>query len=160
MIPKIPYVMEPDEHRLGRFYRRLNRIGVAALVVIIVLNELLLRQHLPHYLNTPEEPWSLIVLVLNGKTPASVGHVLVFLFAVLACCYAASYSLLPNWAKQKARKNLKRGLPNYEGYEDAYFFIDTKLQLLAFRLWHSVLMRMSFFLALVVPCMAINLFRA
>lgn len=159
MFSRIPYVLEPGEHRLGVFYQRLNKFGVAAIAFVIVLNELLLRPNLLHHVSTPEKPWSLIVLILNAKVPAAVGQVLIFAFVVLACCYAASYSQLPSWGKQKVRKNLKRGLPDYEGYGSAYFFIDNKLQLFAFSMWHSVLMRASLFLGIIAFCMVINVFR-
>jgi len=54
---------------------------------------------------------------------------------------------------------LKKGLPSYEGYGSAYFFIDSKLQLFAFWVWHSILMRLSLFVGLISLSMVINLFR-
>ena len=129
------------------------------MALVIVLNEFILRNGLPQYAATPEKLWSLIVLTLNAKAPDFFGQYLIFLFPILACCYAAIFTQLPKWGQQ-LRRNLKSGLPSYEDYGKIYFFIDTDRERVAFYLWHSVLMRISFLFAVIIPCMGINLFRS
>jgi len=156
----IPYVLEPNKHRLRFFYRRLNKIGLVMIVLIVTVNELFLRNNLLSYSASPEKFSSLVVLTLNASAPSSFAQKLIFVFPLLALCYAVLFTLLPKWGVQCLKRNLKTGLPVYEEYGNTYFFIDSQIQKIAFYLWHSVLMRVSFLFATFIPCMGINLFRS
>ena len=160
MRPSFPYVLEPQQHQLKRFYQGLNRVGFVLVFVVIVLNELFVRKNLVLYQSTPGQVWSMIALTLNAKSPVPFAQTLIFLFPLLACSFAMVFSQLPKWSTQQFKRNLKSGLPAYGEYGEAFFFIDSKIQQNAFHVWHSVLMMVSLFFGVFGLCMCFNLFRS
>ena len=155
-----PYFLGPDEHRLFNFYRRLNLSAYLFFPLIIALNELLIRPHLPTYRESPNKLWSIIALALNAQVPVSAGISIYLMMALFALCLAITFVSLPKWGLRATRVSVKNGLPAYADYKNAYFYFENGIQRIGFSTWHFVLMRISFFVGVLMPCMGINLFRS
>ena len=117
----IPYVLEPQQHQLDRFYKNLYRAGVPLTVLLILLNEFFLSGGLHQHISTPENLWSLFVLMLNVKMPYEQG--LMIRTGLVSFCALSLVVLmkLPKWGLRPVKRGLKSGLPDYEDYGTAYF---------------------------------------
>jgi hypothetical protein len=155
-----PFFLGPEEHRLFSYYRRINLWSYIFFPMIIALNELLIRPRLPAYRESPERFWSMLALLLNAQVPASVGVSIHVTLGLCALCLATTFVLLPKWGLRAAKISVKHGLPAYAEYKAAYFYFENSIQRFGFFMWHSVLMPVSFFFGVFVPCMVISLFRS
>lgn len=155
-----PYFLGPDEHRLSNYYRRLNLLAYMFFPLIIVLNELLIRPHLPAYRESLNNVWSTIALALNAQVPASAAISIHLMMALFALCLAITFVSLPKWGLQATKASMKTGLPAYADYKSAYFQLENSIQRIGFFTWHFMLMRISFFFGVFMPCIGINLFRS
>jgi hypothetical protein len=158
-----PYFLGPDEHRLGAYYRTLQRLGFALMPVVFVLNEFLVRTHLDAYQQTPDRFWSLFVLTLNGQMPpaqwAKVYWVIVTYFIALTLVR----SMLPKWNTRASKVILRSSfLPILEidDYRVAYFYIKNLPQKIVFLVWHWVATPSGFFIGSLLPCMGVNFIRS
>jgi len=160
MSPVTPYILEPHQHQLDLFNKKLYRASIPLTALFILMNELFLRSDLPQYAATPENLWSLFVLTLNAMIPYDQGLIVrLFLASILLPIYPIVFMKLPMWGLRPIKRGLKSGLPNYEDYGKAYFFIENKGEQLAFWLWHSLLMRVSLFVGCFVLLILFNLLR-
>ena len=157
---RYPYFLGPDEHCLFNYYRNLNRWAFLLMPLVLVLNEFLVQPNLNAYRESPEGAWAIIALLLNAQIPTSSGTLVLsgLIFALL--CYASTFFLLPKWGFRASKLSVKSGLPKYVEYKSAVFFIESKAKRLAFFVWHSALMKVSFFLVVFIPTMVINFFRS
>lgn len=155
-----PYFLGPDEHRLFSHYRTLNGLAFVLMPLVFVLNEFLVRPHLNAYRELPEGIWAITVLLLSAQIPTSSGTTVMSALIVIAGCYAVCFFMLPKWGFRPSQMSMKSGLPTYIEYKSAVFFIQSTARRLAFFVWHSLLMRVSFFLGVFIPTMVINLFRS
>jgi hypothetical protein len=159
--PQTSTVIAPSEHQLDVYYRRINKAGFIGAALVFVLNEVLLRRRLPEYIEGPQGVWSSFVLLVNGQLPAESAQFAVIVVApIIAFVYVVGYSQLPRWTEQKSGANLRKGLPGgIDEYGRAYFFINSSRELVAFKFWHSVLMRTSLAFCVLAPCMVAGVFR-
>ncbi len=155
-----PFFLGPEDHRLGDYYKKLNRSSFILMPLLFVLNELYVRPNLLVYKASSERLWSIIALALNAQIPVSVGVSAYLAIAFFMICLATFSLLLPKWGPRSTRVGMKSGLPTYTEYKSAYFQIENQLHRAVFFVWHRVLMVMAFFLGICSLCMTVNLFRS
>ena len=156
---QVPVFISPEEHRLYAYYKKLNNIGFALIIFILLINELFIRKYLASFHDSPHTLLSLIAFTLNARLPISFNGLFLNIASIVSVLYMATYLFLPRWGSRAAIGSMKKGLPKFSDYKEAYFYIENRSQALAFYLWHSILMRISLFFGIFTIVMAINLFR-
>lgn len=157
---QFPVFINPEEHRLYEYYKKLNKIGFIFIFVVLLINELLIRRHLASFQDTPHTFFSLVALTLNARFPVSFVRLFSYFSILVSLLYIVTYFFLPKWGSRAAISSMRKGLPKFADYKEAYFYIENRRHKLAFYTWHSILMRFSLFLGIFTIIMAINLFRS
>jgi hypothetical protein len=155
-----PFFLGPEDHRLGDYYKTLNRWGFILMPLLFALNELFVRPNLSIYKASPDRLWSIVALTLNAQIPVSMGVRAYLVIALFMMGLAAFFLMLPKWGPRATRVGMKSGLPTYSEYKSAYFQIENQIHRTVFFVWHRVLMRIAFFIGICSLCTAINLFRS
>jgi len=155
-----PYFLGPSDHCLAAHYRRLNRMGLILILFIFVLNEFFIRPHLSNYKKTPDELWSIIALTLNSDIPAGYVMAVIAAFGLYGLCMRINFYFLPQWGPRPIKVGMKSGLPTSDEYKTAYFNISSRVKKIAFSLWHSIAVPISFFWVSGLICMFFNLLRS
>jgi hypothetical protein len=155
-----PYFLGHEDHRLGDYYKTLNRLSFVLIPVLFALNELFVRPSILAFKASPERLWSIIALALNAQIPESAGASAYLVIALFMPVTAILFFVLPKWGVRATTAAMKSGLPSYTEYSCAHFQIKNLLQRTAFFGWHRVLMPIAFFLGICSLYMTINLFRS
>ena len=158
---RFPLFINPEEHKLYSYYKKLNKLGFVLIFFILLINELFIRKHLVSLKDAPYSFLSLTALTLNAEFPTSLGRFFSYFFIFIGLLYLMTYFLLPKWGSRAAARIMKKGLPkDLVDYKTAYFYIENSTQKLAFCIWHLILMRISLTIGIITMCMAVNLFRS
>jgi hypothetical protein len=154
-----PYFLEPIKHRLGESQKISAPVVLILAAIVFLGNEFFFRPGLESFNNTGSQFSSLFVLMLNAQVPLDQGHKFIFLFISFACIFLVTFSLLPKWGKTPRSLAMKKGVPDYDDYDGAYFYIENSVHKFAFTFWYHYLMRISILFQIFFPCMLINLLR-
>ena len=155
-----PFFLKPDQHQLATFHKHLNKWMLIAAIVVLTVNEVLIRPNLSNITKSLPELLSILALTLNAQAPVTRSAEFSIFMILISACYVISFSLLPKWGKVEKKAAMKKGLPEYGEYESAIFLIETTLQNFAFKFWHRFLMRISLLFGILVPTAVISLFRS
>lgn len=159
MRPSYPYFWGPKDHRLFRYYQRLNRLAFVVAPVVIVVNEFLLRPKLIAQKLAPNSFFEYLVLILNAQLSGEVGfflHLVLSIFSIIMVCV---FVMQPKWASFPYKRALKSRLPTYSDYLQAHFYIENSNHSMSFFVWHHLLMWVALFIGFIIPCVALNLLR-
>jgi hypothetical protein len=154
-----PFFIAPNDHHLDKYYRKLNKWGWIVIALLFALNEVFFRTNLPVFLNNSNSIGSLLPLTLNASLPSRAIARIYIAMALLSFAFAVTYYFLPKWGYRPSKLSIKRGLPPHQDYGISYFYVENSIQGFAHAVWHSMLMRVSWLSAVLMPCILINTLR-
>jgi hypothetical protein len=156
---KYPLIIKPEEHGLFNYYKRLEKWGFILLPIVFLCNEFFLR---PILISKDISSSSLLWLayIVNIDFPVELGSAAlngVIMFSFTVCLFAY---LQPKWGHQTLARGMKSGVPvQIAEYRNAVFLVRNRIQLVAFHIYHKVLMKLAFVGCFLVVTGVANLLR-